>query len=95
MTRWQAAGLIAGFAGAVLIFSPWEKSSELFSAGGLECLAASVSYNINDWMSVALDAMNLNSPKFKYYTVNPAYGRLPYAFYDNGRQYYVNLRFKF
>jgi drug/metabolite transporter (DMT)-like permease len=47
VTRWQAAGLIAGFAGAVLIFSPWEKSSELFSAGGLECLAASVSYAIS------------------------------------------------
>ena len=69
--------------------------SDTFFQAGMGTLAASVSYNINDWMSIALDAMNLNSPKFKYYTVNPAYGRLPYAFYDNGRQYYVNLRFKF
>jgi drug/metabolite transporter (DMT)-like permease len=47
VTRWQAAGLTAGFAGAVLIFSPWQKASELFSAGGLECLAASVSYAVS------------------------------------------------
>ena len=69
--------------------------TDTFYQAGIGNLAASVSYNINDWMTIALDAMNLNNPKFKYYTVNPAYGRQPYAFYDNGRQYYVNLRFKF
>ena len=47
LTRWQAAGLIVGFAGAVLIFSPWQTASELFSTGSLECLAASVSYAIS------------------------------------------------
>lgn len=47
VTRWQTAGLIAGFAGAVLIFSPWRTASELFSARGLECLAASVSYAVS------------------------------------------------
>lgn len=47
VTRWQAAGLAVGFAGAVLIFSPWQAASELFSAGGLECLAASVSYGVS------------------------------------------------
>jgi drug/metabolite transporter (DMT)-like permease len=47
VTRWQAAGLIVGLAGAALIFSPWHKASELFSAGGLECLAASISYAIS------------------------------------------------
>ena len=46
-TRWQAAGLITGFAGAVLIFSPWRTASDLFSAGGLECLAAAVSYAVS------------------------------------------------
>lgn len=35
------------FAGAVLIFSPWKTASELLSAGGLECLAASVSYGVS------------------------------------------------
>jgi drug/metabolite transporter (DMT)-like permease len=47
VTSWQAAGLIVGFAGAVLIFSPWRTASGLVSAGGLECLAASVSYAIS------------------------------------------------
>jgi drug/metabolite transporter (DMT)-like permease len=47
VTRWQAAGLIAGFAGAVLIFTPWHTAGGLFSAGGLECLAASVSYAVS------------------------------------------------
>ena len=47
VTRRQAAGLIVGFAGTVLIFSPWRTASGLFSAGGLECLAASVSYAVS------------------------------------------------
>ncbi len=47
VTSWQAAGLIAGLAGAGLIFSPWRTASGLTSAGGLECLAASVSYAIS------------------------------------------------
>jgi drug/metabolite transporter (DMT)-like permease len=47
LTNWQAAGLIVGFAGAVLIFSPWRMTSGLTSAGGLECLAASVSYAVS------------------------------------------------
>jgi len=44
---WQAAGLVVGFAGALLIFTPWETAAELFSAGSLECLAASVSYAVS------------------------------------------------
>ena len=47
VTSWQAAGLIVGFVGALLIFSPWNASSGLTSAGGLECLAASISYAIS------------------------------------------------
>ena len=47
MTSWQAAGLIIGFVGAVLIFTPWSTASGLTSAGGLECLAASISYAIS------------------------------------------------
>ena len=47
VTGWQAAGLVIGFAGAVLIFAPWRTSSELFSAGGLESLGASVSYAVS------------------------------------------------
>ena len=47
VTTWQAAGLITGFAVAVLIFTPWRTAGGLFSAGGLECLAASVSYAVS------------------------------------------------
>jgi len=46
-TRWQTAGLVVGFAGAALIFTPWKTAAELFSAGGLECLAASMSYAVS------------------------------------------------
>jgi drug/metabolite transporter (DMT)-like permease len=47
VTSWQAAGLVVGFAEAVLIFTPWRTTSGLLSAGGLECLAASVSYAVS------------------------------------------------
>ena len=46
-TWWQVTGLVVGFAGAVLIFTPWQTAAELLSAGGLECLAASVSYAVS------------------------------------------------
>ena len=47
ITSWQAAGLIVGFAGAVLVFSPWRTASGLASLGDLECLTGSVSYAIS------------------------------------------------
>jgi iron complex outermembrane recepter protein len=62
---------------------------------GIGNLAVSLGYKVNDWMTISLDAMNLNNPTLKYYTQNAAYGKQPYAFYVNGRQYYLNLRFKF
>jgi drug/metabolite transporter (DMT)-like permease len=46
VSGWQGAGLIVGFGGALLIFSPWRSASGVASAGALECLAASVSYAI-------------------------------------------------
>lgn len=59
-------------------------------------LSASVGYKISDALSVSLDALNLNDPQLKYYSqVNGEGRKLPYAFYENGRQYYVNFRFKF
>ena len=42
----QAAGLLTGFAGAVLIFAPW-RSGGFASAGAVECLAAAASYGIS------------------------------------------------
>jgi iron complex outermembrane receptor protein len=68
--------------------------TDTFYQDGIGNLAASFGYNINSWMSLTLDAMNLNNPKLKYYTLSDKYGKQPYAFYVNGRQYYVNLRFK-
>jgi drug/metabolite transporter (DMT)-like permease len=47
VTSWQAAGLLIGFLGAVLIFTPWTTAAGLTSSGGLECLAASISYAIS------------------------------------------------
>jgi drug/metabolite transporter (DMT)-like permease len=47
VTSWQMAGLLTGFAGAVLIFTPWNTAAGLISAGGLECLAASISYAVS------------------------------------------------
>ena len=47
VTAWQAAGLAVGFAGGLLIFSPWSAAGGLTSAGALECLAASVSYAVS------------------------------------------------
>lgn len=59
-------------------------------------LSASLGYKVNDWMTVTLDALNLNDPELKYYSqVNGEGRKLPYAFYENGRQYYVNFRFRF
>jgi drug/metabolite transporter (DMT)-like permease len=46
VTPARVAGLIVGFGGALLIFSPWHSGSDLTSAGGLECLGAAVSYGI-------------------------------------------------
>jgi len=47
VTGWQGAGLLVGFGGALLIFSSWRSASSVASPGGLECLAASVSYAIS------------------------------------------------
>lgn len=66
-----------------------------FYQQGIGNLAASFGVQLTDGMALSLDAMNLNNPKLKYYTQNVAYGKQPYAFYVNGRQYYLNLRFKF
>ena len=59
-------------------------------------LSASLGYKATDWLSISLDALNLNNPKLKYYSqVNGEGRKLPYAFYENGRQYYLNFRFRF
>ena len=70
------------------------RSQDFFQAG-VGYLSLSLGYTINDNLSLTLDAMNLNNPELKYYTKAETIGRQPYYFYVNGRQYYVNLRFRF
>ena len=43
----QVAGLVIGFGGALLIFSPWQTAAGLASVGVIECLAAAASYGIS------------------------------------------------
>src|SRR5215471_13722756 len=47
VTARKCAGLVVGFAGTLLMFSPWHAASSVASVGGLECLAASISYAIS------------------------------------------------
>ncbi|MBS0217063.1 MAG: TonB-dependent receptor [Proteobacteria bacterium] len=54
-------------------------------------MSASLSYKATKWLSVSLDALNLNDPVIKYYQS----ATIPTSFYSNGRQYYLNLHFKF
>jgi iron complex outermembrane receptor protein len=54
-------------------------------------LSLTLSYKPAEWLSVSLDALNLNNPELNYYQSATA----PTAFYNNGRQFYLNLRAKF
>jgi iron complex outermembrane recepter protein len=54
-------------------------------------LAASLSYTFNKNFSINFDALNLNDPILTYYGANRDQ---PRAFYANGRQYYLSVRFK-
>jgi len=76
VTSWQAAGLIIGFAGGLLIFEPWSTASGLTSAGALECLAASISYIYMDRFLAhrGLSPVTLSAP-----------GRLGHARHRAGR----------
>jgi drug/metabolite transporter (DMT)-like permease len=46
VTPARLAGLVVGFGGALLIFSPWHSGSGFASAGALECLGAATSYGV-------------------------------------------------
>ncbi|HKD21241.1 MAG TPA: TonB-dependent receptor [Rhizomicrobium sp.] len=55
-------------------------------------LALSASYDVTDNFSLTFDALNLNDPILKYYANNTSQ---PRAFYDNGRQFYFGVKFKY
>ncbi|WP_267226092.1 TonB-dependent receptor [Dyella silvae] len=69
--------------------------SDTYYQAGVGNLAFSAGYNVTSWMSLRFDAMNLNNPKYRYYTVNPAYGNQLNSYYVNGRQYYLTANFKY
>ena len=54
-------------------------------------LSASLNFKATDWLSISLDGLNLNNPTYKYYES----ASIPTSFYSNGRQYYLNFRFKY
>jgi iron complex outermembrane receptor protein len=65
--------------------------SSAFTQAATGSLAASLQYQVNDNLSIALDGMNLNNPTLKYYSLSEDQ---PRAFYKNGSQFYLNLRMK-
>ena len=54
-------------------------------------LSVALSYKPTQWLNISLDAMNVNDPSLTYYQN----ANIPTAFYSNGRQYYLNFRFKY
>jgi iron complex outermembrane receptor protein len=69
--------------------------TDTFYQAGVGNLAFSAGYKVTPWMNISFDALNLNNPKLRYYTYSPAFGNAPSAYYVNGRQYYLNLTFKY
>ena len=61
-------------------------------AAAQDSLSASISYKINENMSVVVDGTNLLNPTRYYYSVTPD---MPLGWYKNGRQFFANLRMKF
>lgn len=72
-------------------FSGLDRASA-FWQDEIDNVSASFGWKINDNYSLSLDAMNLNNPKTKYYAESK---ERPRSIYENGRQYYLNFRFKF
>ncbi|MET0756340.1 MAG: TonB-dependent receptor [Pseudoxanthomonas sp.] len=63
-----------------------------FNQDDTQSVSASVGWTFNEMVSLSLDGMNLTNEKLKYYADNKDQ---PRGIYNNGRQYYLNLRFKF
>jgi len=59
---------------------------------GLSSLDASLSYNLTDNLALTLDAVNLTDEEIVQYSGDKS---RPRAIYDNGRQVYGGVRFKF
>ncbi|MYN06754.1 TonB-dependent receptor [Pseudoduganella aquatica] len=55
-------------------------------------LSASVSYKLNDTLSLTLDGSNLLNPVRRYYAITE---EMPLGFYANGRQFYLSLKARY
>jgi iron complex outermembrane receptor protein len=62
-----------------------------FSQEAIGALSASLVYNVTDNFTIQVDGQNLNNPILKYAAINDDQ---PRAFYKNGAQYYLTVRFK-
>jgi iron complex outermembrane recepter protein len=65
--------------------------STAFTQDAVGTWAGSLGWTVTDSFSVTLDGLNLNNPTYKYYALGTDQ---PRAFYKNGSQYYLTLRFK-
>jgi iron complex outermembrane receptor protein len=63
-----------------------------FYQDDVDSLSASFGWKFSTNLSLTLDAQNLNSPTIKYYAESK---ERPRSIYQNGRQYYLNLRFNY
>ncbi|UDF02857.1 TonB-dependent receptor [Asticcacaulis sp. AND118] len=57
----------------------------------ISSLDTSVSVNLTDQVALTFDAQNLTEEKLYYFVGNPS---IPRAVYDNGRTFYLGVRFK-
>jgi iron complex outermembrane receptor protein len=58
-------------------------------------LMASASYNLTDNLTLTFDAKDLNDPTLKSFVYDNSNAKQPMAFYKNGSQYYLSLRYKY
>jgi len=72
-------------------FVTFDRAAALNQAG-LESLDASINYNLTDNVALTFDAVNLTDEKIVQYSGSRS---RPRGVYDNGRQFYGGVRFKF
>lgn len=72
-------------------FITFDRASPL-NQEGLESLDASISYDVTDNIALTFDAVNLTDENIVQYSGSKS---RPRAIYDNGRQFYGGVRFKF
>ncbi len=63
-----------------------------FYQDDVQSVDGSIAYVINDHFTVSLDGRNLSDETIEYYAESK---ERPRSIYENGRQYYLNLRFNF